>query len=167
MQPNQQSQSQIPFSDSSKAPIWLGILGILCGLAAICLLVLALFVAPSQFENSVAAVVGASIGFVILVFGAILGLTSGIRVRVSESDVLLSFAPIWRTRIARGDISDAHEADVNAVEFGGLGLRAVPGRRALLFSSGPGVSLRRSSTGTEYLIRTNNASGLLNAIRND
>ncbi|MEF2978674.1 hypothetical protein [Subtercola sp. YIM 133946] len=151
------------FREVTPAPVWLRVIGVLALVAAVLLIVDATLIDPASFQGG-GAVAAVIVAIVLLLVGAI-ALVVRIVVIVDESQVMFALSPVWRLRFARSDVESAKAVDLVARDVGGPGYRVLPGdRRALLFGSGPAVTVQRRSTGVAYTVRTARPAELLGAV---
>lgn len=157
------SSARVLFEETTAAPPWLRVVGVLALVAAVLLIVDATVIDPTSFQGggAIAAVVAA---IVLVLIGAV-ALVARISVVVDGGQVAFALSPVWRLRFARSDVGSAKSVDVVARDFGGPGYRVLPGnKRALLFTSGRGVTVVRRSTGITYTVRTERPADLVAAL---
>ncbi|GGF30152.1 hypothetical protein [Subtercola lobariae] len=151
------------FREQTAAPVWLRVVGVIALVAAVVLAVDATALDPGSFQGG--STVAAVVGVVVLIAVGLLALTVRIVILVDVAAITLALSPVWRVRFDRADIGSAKKVDIVAREFGGAGYRVLPGnKRGLLFTSGSGVAVLRTSTGVSYTVRTDRPDELLAAI---
>jgi hypothetical protein len=103
---------------------------------------------------------------VMLVMLGLLGLyfVARLDTNVSEEGVTLRLFPFGMRKIAAGEIRDARIVEVRPMEYGGWGVRWVPGGRAYILRGGRGVRIELTS-GKFVLIESCRPEELLAAIQ--
>ena len=151
------------FSEVTTAPTWMRAIGVLILAVGV---VVAVVVLSGELHHQVGAIVSASMSAALGIALGFFGIRNKITLAVNPKQVTLGFRPIWKKVIPRDEINELAAADLDPVQFGGLGLRRVPNRTwALLFTGGPGLVVSRKSDGAAFYIRTNRADEAIAAFR--
>jgi hypothetical protein len=150
------------FAERTRPPAWLRVASLALAVVGVALVVCAIAALVSH--------VGLSTAVVLAVAGALtlcLGLATfdaAITLDVDEKGLVCGFGRLWRATVDADQIQSWQTVHLSAGRLGGIGLRWLPRTRALLDTSGPGLSVT-TSAGLTLLIQSNRADEACEAIR--
>jgi hypothetical protein len=102
-------------------------------------------------EMTAGTLVAVTVGGAVLFIIGWVTATARIVVEISPAEVAIAYGVIRVARLSRLDLAAVATEYLSAASFGGLGLRAFPGGRAVLFSSGRGVKIETTAGATLHL----------------
>ncbi|MGW1743529.1 hypothetical protein ACWCPQ_32550 [Nocardia sp. NPDC001965] len=116
--------------------------------------------------GAVTLLMGVAVGFVVhpltgvmlAVTGALLAHLALVRVTVDQRGLTVGIGPLgrprWRLRPA--DIATVAADDISPVQYGGYGIRLIPGSTAVVLRGGPGIVVTRRS-GRRFVVSVDDA----------
>jgi hypothetical protein len=150
------------FTERTRPPAWLRVASLALAVVGVALVVCAIVVLFSPVALSTAVVLAVA-GAVTLCLG-LATCDAAITLDIDERDMACGFGRLWRTTVDSTQIESWESVRLPAGRLGGIGLRWLPRTRALLYTSGPGLSVTTSS-GLTLLVRSDRADEACEAIR--
>ena len=150
------------FTERTRPPAWLRVASVALAVIGVALVVGAIVVLVEKVDPW-AAVVLALAGALTLCLG-LATFDAAITLDVDERGMACGFARLWRTTVDSTQIESWETVQLSAGRLGGIGLRWLPRTRALLYTSGPGLSVT-TSAGLTLLVRSDRADEARDAVR--
>lgn len=153
------------FRETTAPPLWLVVVGaieIACGLTMI--VTAAVLVRDDLPQVSLVTVITA--GGILILIGVVIA-TSSITIIITATTVRLSYGLIWSCLVDRADIARVDSVELRPASYGGLGLRMLPGTRALFFATGQGVRITRTSDARTLSIRSDRSEAIIQLLQSN